>query len=53
LRLIGIGVRGESLEHQVEVASDAEPSLARVMGVLFNVMFLDHLASDVEPTSIA
>ena len=47
-RVFGIGVRGESLEHQEEVANDAEPSLAQVMGVLFNVMFLDHLASDVE-----
>jgi NTE family protein len=47
-RIFGIGVRGESLEHQVEVASNEEPSLAQVMGVLFNVMFLDHLAADVE-----
>jgi NTE family protein len=47
-RVFGIGVRGESLEHQEEVPSDAEPSLAQVMGLLFNVMFLDHLATDVE-----
>jgi len=47
-RVFGIGVRGESLEHTEEAAKDAEPSLAQVMGVLFNVMFLDHLASDVE-----
>jgi len=47
-RVFGIGVRGESLEHQEEASNDAEPSLAQVMGVLFNVMFLDHLASDVE-----
>jgi NTE family protein len=47
-RVFGIGVRGESLEHQEEAASDSEPSLAQVMGVLFNVMFLDHLATDVE-----
>lgn len=47
-RVFGIGVRGQSLEHQEEAADDTEPSLAQVMGVLFNVMFLDHLASDVE-----
>jgi NTE family protein len=47
-RVFGIGVRGESLEHQAENAADTEPSLAQVMGVLFNVMFLDHLATDVE-----
>jgi len=46
-RVFGIGVRGETLEHQ-EAASNEEPSLAQVMGVLFNVMFLDHLATDVE-----
>jgi len=47
-RVFGIGVRGESLEHQQETADAGEPSLAQVMGVLFNVMFLDHLATDVE-----
>jgi NTE family protein len=47
-RIFGIGVRGESLEHQEEAAGDSEPSLAQVMGLLFNVMFLDHLATDVE-----
>jgi len=47
-RVFGIGVRGETLEHQEEAASNEEPSLAQVMGVLFNVMFLDHLATDVE-----
>lgn len=47
-RVFGIGVRGESLEHQEEADDDNEPSLAQVMGVLFNVMFLDHLAADIE-----
>ena len=47
-RVFGIGVRGETLEHQAETADDTEPSLAQVMGVLFNVMFLDNLATDVE-----
>ncbi len=47
-KVFGIGVRGESVEHQVEASTDSEPSLSQVMGVLFNVMFLDHLATDVE-----
>ena len=47
-KVFAIGVRCENKEHQVEVADQKEPSLAQVMGVLFNVMFLDHLAADVE-----
>lgn len=31
-----------------EAADDKDPSVAEVMGVLFNVMFLDHLAGDIE-----
>ena len=47
-RLLAIGVRGDALEHQEESADERDPSLAQVMGVLFNVMFLDHLATDIE-----
>jgi len=47
-RVFGIGVRGETHEQPEEASQDTEPSLAQVMGVLFNVMFLDHLATDVE-----
>jgi len=47
-RVFGIGVRGETRERVEEAESDSEPSLAQVMGVFFNVMFLDHLATDVE-----
>jgi len=47
-KIFAIGVRGESLEHQEEAAEERDPSLAQVLGVLFNVMFLDHLATDVE-----
>jgi NTE family protein len=47
-KVFGIGARGQSLEHQEEATSDTEPSLAQVMGVIFNVMFLDHLATDIE-----
>jgi NTE family protein len=47
-KIFAIGVRGEGLEHKEESADEKDPSLAQVMGVLFNVMFLDHLATDVE-----
>jgi NTE family protein len=46
-KIFAIGVRCENLEHQDQTALK-DPSLAQVMGVLFNVMFLDHLATDVE-----
>ena len=45
-KIFAIGVRGEVRTEREGPARD--PSLAQVMGVLFNVMFLDHLASDVE-----
>ncbi len=47
-KIFAIGVRGQSLEHQEEAANERDPSLSQVMGVLFNVMFLDHLATDIE-----
>jgi NTE family protein len=47
-KIFAIGVRGQNLEHQEEAADERNPSLAQVMGVLFNVMFLDHLAADIE-----
>src|ERR1039457_4158108 len=47
-RIVAIGVRGERLEHQEEAADHRDPSVAQIMGVLFNVMFLDHLATDIE-----
>ena len=47
-KVFAIGVRCESREHQEEASDQKDPSLAQVMGVLFNVMFLDHLATDVE-----
>jgi len=45
-RVLGTGV---SVGPQTEAADDTEPSLAQVLGVLFNVMFLDNLDTDVEP----
>jgi len=47
-RIFAVGVRCENLEHQREPAEQKDPSLAQIMGVLFNVMFLDHLATDIE-----
>jgi NTE family protein len=47
-KIVAIGVRCENREHQVEESNQKDPSLAQVMGILFNVMFLDHLATDVE-----
>ena len=47
-RIFAIGVRGLNLEHQEEAVDERDPSLAQVMGVIFNVMFLDHLATDIE-----
>ncbi len=46
-RLVAIGVRGESLEDRSQTSQNL-PSLAEVMGVLFDVMFLDHLSADIE-----
>ena len=47
-KILAIGVRCENLEQQEETTDQKDPSLAQVMGVIFNVMFLDHLATDVE-----
>ena len=47
-RLVAIGARCENLEHQEEATDPRDPALAQIMGVLFNVMFLDHLATDIE-----
>jgi|SRR5579871_2255310 len=47
-KVFAIGVRCENLEHHREATDERDPSLAQVMGVLFNVMFLDHLATDIE-----
>jgi len=47
-KVFAIGVRCGNKE-KVEVSvNESRPSLAQIMGVLFNVMFLDHLATDIE-----
>jgi NTE family protein len=47
-RVFAIGVRCENLEHREESADQRDPSLAQVLGLLLNTMFLDHLATDIE-----
>jgi NTE family protein len=47
-RVFAIGVRCGNKESQEETTDERNPSLAQVMGVLLNVMFLDHLATDIE-----
>jgi hypothetical protein len=47
-KLLAIGVRSESIEHPEDATNQKDPSLAHVLGILFNVMFLDHLATDTE-----
>ena len=47
-KIFAIGARGDNIELQKEPADQKDPSLAQVMGVLFDVMFLDHLATDIE-----
>ncbi len=47
-KIVAIGVRCENLEHQKETGDGGDPSVAQVMGVLLNAMFLDHLTTDIE-----
>lgn len=47
-KILAIGVRCENLEHQKETGGGGDPSIAQVMGVLLNAMFLDHLSTDIE-----
>jgi NTE family protein len=46
-RIMAIGVSSNAIKPRNE-ADQNDPSLAEIMGVLFDVMFLDHLAADVE-----
>jgi NTE family protein len=47
-KIVAIGVRCEDREHQKETADPRQPSLAQVLGILLNAIFVDHLVSDVE-----
>jgi NTE family protein len=44
---VAISVRGRNIEER-NGDSEREPSVAEVVGVLFDVMFLDHLTADIE-----
>jgi len=47
-KIVAIGVRCDT-EHQEDTGgSQKNPSIAQVIGVLLNAMFLDHLPTDVE-----
>ena len=47
-KVFAIGVRCGNKEIQEETLDERNPSIAQVLGVFLNVMFLDHLATDVE-----
>ena len=47
-KVFAIGVRCGNKERLEVSDNERNPSLAQIMGVLFNVMFLDHLATDIE-----
>jgi NTE family protein len=47
-KVFAIGVRCGNKEHQEEAVDQKTPSLAQIMGVFFNIIFLDHLATDME-----
>ena len=47
-KIMAIGVRGDHLNDIEGDSRQKAPSVAEVMGVLFDVMFIDHLASDIE-----
>jgi NTE family protein len=47
-KVFAIGVRCGNKEGKEETADERNPSIAQILGVLLNVMFLDHLATDIE-----
>jgi NTE family protein len=47
-KVFAIGVRGDDRERAQIGTNGSNPSLSQVMGVLFDVMFLDHIATDIE-----
>ena len=47
-KVFAIGVRGEGKQRAQINSTERNPSLSQVMGVLFDAMFLDHIATDVE-----
>jgi NTE family protein len=47
-KVFAIGVRCGNKERPEETTDERHPSLAQVLGVVFDVIFLDHLDTDIE-----
>jgi NTE family protein len=47
-KVFAIGVRCGNKERPEETTDERNPSLAQVLGVVFDVIFLDHLDTDIE-----
>ena len=47
-KVFAIGVRCGNKERPEETTDERNPSLAQVLGVVFDVIFLDHLDNDIE-----
>jgi len=47
-KVFAIGARCGNKESKEEMTDERNPSIAQVLGILLNVMFLDHLATDIE-----
>jgi NTE family protein len=47
-KVFAIGVRCGNKERPEETSDERNPSLAQVLGVVFDVIFLDHLDTDIE-----
>ncbi len=47
-KVFAIGVRCGNRERPEEATDERNPSLAQVLGVVFDVIFLDHLDTDIE-----
>jgi|SRR5208283_388971 len=47
-KVFAIGVRCGNKERPEEATDERNPSLAQVLGVVFDVIFLDHLDTDIE-----
>ena len=47
-KVFAIGVRCANRERPEEITDERNPSLAQVLGVVFDVIFLDHLDTDIE-----
>jgi NTE family protein len=47
-KVFAIGARCGNKESKEESTDERNPSIAQVLGILLNVMFLDHLATDLE-----